>query len=635
MLHAIPILNWLLRLGPTNPIAVRLVQGGSRRQRHFYIRTAYLGVITLGLLYWLLTAAAHACEHVERALELAGAVSGAFISTAYLQIALICILAPVFMAGAIAQEANPKTWDILLTTPLSATQIVLGNLFGRLFFILALLFSSLPLFAVTQYFGGVPSRSIFLSYLIAACAAILVGAIAIALSVSRLVGKRAVFTFYIAVVSYLALTWAIDAVLGAGLAVPNTPSARYVSPVTALNPFLALHALLNPITYRVHPPGTYTGIAAWFLHSPVATWCWLSAGLSTALMAASTLTVRIGGIAGAGANRDRTAIPWYRKLFKLGAKGSDYRPSRTVWNNPIAWREAAARNATLSRILARWSFIVLGLLFALALTITFHTGSTSPDQYRLMLQATVWGELAVVGLVAINMAATAVAREREDGTLDLLLTTPITQSAYLFGKLRGLISYLLPLIAVPMGTLLIAGAYVTLASTSLLDAPIPLDTQGGLSRVGAINMDLPIILPEAGIYASIVTVPFIAMCVMIGLHWSLKSKGSLAAVVSTVAIVATVAGILGLCAWNAASDIPGLGPALSAFSPASIVYAGLAPEHALREPLAESRTLASVRMSMFIGSLIAAAIYIGFVYALHANMVRTFDMTVRKLAGNK
>ena len=32
---------------------------------------------------------------------------------------------------------------------------------------LALLGASLPLFALTQYFGGVPGRSIFASYLIA------------------------------------------------------------------------------------------------------------------------------------------------------------------------------------------------------------------------------------------------------------------------------------------------------------------------------------------------------------------------------------------------------------------------------------------------------------------------------------
>jgi ABC-type Na+ efflux pump permease subunit len=117
------------------------------------------------------------------------------------------------MAGAIAQEASPRTWEVLLSTPLSALQIVLGNLLGRLFFILGLLFASLPLFALTQYFGGVPGRSILASYLVAACAATLVGTIAIALSVSRMVGKRAVFAFYVAVVSYLAITFGIDRAL--------------------------------------------------------------------------------------------------------------------------------------------------------------------------------------------------------------------------------------------------------------------------------------------------------------------------------------------------------------------------------------------------------------------------------------
>src|SRR5262245_64617214 len=103
--------------------------------------------------------------------DLAEKGARSFEIVAYLQIGLICILAPVFMAGAIAQEADPRTWEVLLTTPMGALEIVLGNLFGRLFFILALLVSSLPLFALTQFFGGVPGRSIFASYGIAGSAA--------------------------------------------------------------------------------------------------------------------------------------------------------------------------------------------------------------------------------------------------------------------------------------------------------------------------------------------------------------------------------------------------------------------------------------------------------------------------------
>ena len=51
---------------------------------------------------------------------LAAAAAFSFGKASYFQVGLICLLAPVFMAGAIAQEANPRTWDILLTTPMSA-----------------------------------------------------------------------------------------------------------------------------------------------------------------------------------------------------------------------------------------------------------------------------------------------------------------------------------------------------------------------------------------------------------------------------------------------------------------------------------------------------------------------------------
>ena len=162
------VLRWLLRLGPTNPITVRLVQNGSRRSRHQYIRIAYLGALIIVLLWTLLIKAGGDELSYQ---ELAAAGSASFKWIAYLQIGLICVLAPVFMAGAIAAEADPRTWDILLTTPLRASEIVLGNLLGRLFFILALLFSSLPLFAITQYFGGVPGATIFSSYAIASGAA--------------------------------------------------------------------------------------------------------------------------------------------------------------------------------------------------------------------------------------------------------------------------------------------------------------------------------------------------------------------------------------------------------------------------------------------------------------------------------
>lgn len=612
------LLRWFLRLGPTNPIAVRLVSNGSRRSRHHYIRLAYLGTLIVVLLAALLTKTSGQGGSLSYT-QLAAAGATSFTWIAYLQIALICVLAPVFMAGAIAQEADPQTWDILLATPLGAGEIVLGNLFGRLFFILALIFSSLPLFAVTQFFGGVPGSSIFASYLIAACAALLVGAAAIALSVSRLVGRRAVFTFYVAVVSYVAVTIGVDRLITTG----------GVTLMTAINPFLALQALLDPTSYARATPGSLPGVRGFLLESPVTAWCVLSSGLSAALMAVSVATVRLGGIAGLGGMGGRGGIPWYRRMLGLGAAGAEHRPPRAVWHNPISWREAAARNATLSRILMRYAFILLGIALGPVLVFLFHSGQFSLLNFRTALLYTVMGELAVVGLVAINMAATSVSREREDGTLDLILTTPLTPGHYLTGKLQGIVAYLLPMLVVPVTTLLIAGVYVGFDGFGRGGVSIP----GIAAAPGVTPPTYPAVLPEAGILVALVAVPFSAFCVIVGMQWSLRSKGTITSVMATVGVIAAVAGLVGLCAWRAGSDVPSVGPVAAALSPASTVFASIFPEEGLAKTAATD--LGAARVGLAVGAVISAVLHVVVMLSLRASMTRGFDMTVRRLAGVK
>lgn len=620
-------LRWLLRLGPANPIAVRLVQNASRRSKHLYVRSAYLAVLILVLLWAMLGNTPGGAAVSYRELASAGATSFAWI--AYLQVGLICVIAPVFMAGAIAQESNPKTWDIVLTTPMSKLEIVLGNLFGRLFFVLALLFASLPLFALTQFFGGVPGKSIINAYIVSAGAATLVGAIAIALSVSRLAGQRAVFTFYVSVVTYIATTIAIDAWLGSrGMGMG--PKGSGVTLVTALNPFLAIRAQLSPTTYPSADPGAYTGLAGFMLASPAAAWSTFSILISVLLAGFSTLTVRSGGLK--RVTQNAANAPWYRRIFGLRGADAEHRPPRTVWSNPIAWREAAARNATLGRMLARWSFVTLGGLTAVAVVVLYHIGTLNQNDFQFIIKSLVFTEVFLIALVALNMAATAVAGEREDGTLDLILTTPITPKLYLAGKMRGLVAYLLPLIAVPVFTLLVAGLYTLVGGLGKKEL-----VSYAYKIPGGTSMDVPVIIPEAGIVLAIMFVPFIAFCVMIGLHWSLKSKGTLSAVVGTVAVVFITSGILGMCGWASASDMPVIGPALATLSPASLIDAMISPVNRLDETINQTggSGLATARVAMAVGAIVSAGIYIAIVYGVLTAMVRNFDFTVRKLAGTK
>ena len=606
------VVRWFLNLLPTTPMVVRLVQGGSRRTRHLIIRASYLGVLIVVLLAMLLPSQAG----VQNYRDLAAAGAHAFEIVAYLQLILICILSPVFMAGAIAQESSPRTWEILLTTPLSSLQMVLGVLSGRLFFVLALLAASLPLFAITQYFGGVPGRSVLLSYAVSGCAALTVGAVAVALAVTRLTGRRAVFAFYVAVVTYLAVTIAIDARMGPG-----------VTYITSINPFLALKSLLAPSSYpkpddiQLAAMGT---MSRFMLGSPVGAWCSLSAGLSVFLIALSTITVRTIG-------RSPGGVPWYRRMFGLGAKDAGTRKARGVGMNPIAWREATARQGTLGKILARWSFIALGFLWGAGILIFFHSGGMAPKTFRSLLLTTVWTEIAVILLIAVNVSATAISREREDGTLDLLLTTPITQKEYLYGKLRGLVTFLLPLLSVPLGMLLLACIYVLFDGFGAPSSQIMLSVTSSSS---ARAITVPVVLSETGLLMPIVTIPFMALAVMVGLQWSLRSKGTIASVIGAVGVLGSTAGVCGLIGWKAGEAIPFLGSVAVAMNPVTLIYAACFPEDAVAGSLAGGAPLGPARFSLGVGAVIAAAAYVGLVFAILSSMVKTFDVTTRKLAGS-
>ena len=83
----------------------------------------------------------------------------------------------------------------------------------------------------------------------------------------------------------------------------------------------------------------------------------------------------------------------------------------------------------------------------------------SAAQVRNFLLGAVIVEFAVILLIVTNAAASTVTREKEDGTLDLLLTTPITSRYYIWGKLRGLVSFVLPLVAVPVVSVLMFIVY--------------------------------------------------------------------------------------------------------------------------------------------------------------------------------
>ena len=652
--------RWLWRLGPGNPMVVRIVASGSRQRRHLAARMGYLGLL-VGLVVVGLLLGPGLGSSVDLS-DLAKAGSQVFRIVAYGQVIGVCLLAPLFMAGAIASEQSGKTYDILLTTPLSNLQVVLGSLVGRLFFVLALLLSGLPLFAVVLVFGGVRAGSVLTAFGVAACTAVLVGSVAVGLSVVRAGGRKAVYLFVIGVAAYLVLVYGIDRWLLR--VVDPRPTTTWL---TVFHPLLVLESSLLSSDYRPPTVGELTAGG----DAELGWWGWARAyplrGFAAWTLGLSGLLV-LGAAAGLRRIGQGESV-WLGKVaraLRLG-RGERTRAAREVAGNPIAWREAKTRGRFFSGIVGRWGFAVVGWSAAGLLVWGYHSGRLPalPDTSQARAAASaglgvhggpmlpahevfwrglsllVMLEVAVVCLVAIYMSAGCVSREREDGTLDILLTTPISPRQYVWGKLRGLVRFVGWLLAVPVVTLLGAGGYVWVGRaqgwpTATFTHYVPVTAGPGSAGVvgggggGGSVPGLPVLLPEAGLWLAVMLVPFVALCVAAGMSWSLRSRGVVGAVVPTLGIMGAVVLVLGLCGVSTFGQTPVVGPIVNALSPLTGVLMLIDPWDRV-SGFAEATGFG--RGSLAFAALAAAGGYGALVWAMIGSMVGNFDRTVRELSG--
>lgn len=591
------------RLLPANPIVVRVVHGGSKRAQHLWVRGGYLVVLLLVMLATQLAQGDSSDSLVERAKT----STRVFELISILQLGMMCFLAPVFTAGAITQEKDAETFNVLLTTPLTNAQIVLGSLLSRLFFVIMLLLSGLPIFCITMLYGGVTAHQIFLSFGIAGCTAVLTGSLAILTSIMRVGTRGTVFSFYAGIALFLF----------GGLALgywPQTHVLESIPPgakegMSWLAPFHPILALMVALNQTPPPDALAVQHYGWpfntMLASPHTAYMWLTLLGSTVMVVLATFFVRRGARLG--------ELNWWTRLWRKWVRtttnGERIRRARRVWSNPVAWREAATRGSAASSSLARYGYIVCGVVAAALLLIFHHAEGSKPGvPARDWLSGVVLIEFVTVMLMAINAAATAITREREDGTMELLLSTPLTSRYIVWGKLRGLVSFTIPLMAVPAGTVLLLAIHDLAFS---IDPPVV--------SLGSALLLCPLLL----VYS--------ALTCILGLQMSLKSKRSVQAVLASVGILVVVGFGLGLCALGSVSAAGPLGALLAPLTFVTAVWIVLNPDFVVDQMrLATRLPTPDVQVYLVIGTIIAIGLYSAIVVGIYKSMVRDFDMIVRK-----
>lgn len=682
--------NYLWRLLPANPILLRVVETGGKRTRDLIIRCIYLGALVLLVLFSLgNTDTGSLSQLTIRSTEI-------FAKLSTFQLVLVALLAPIFTAGAITQEKDSQTYDILLATPLSNGQVVLGSLLSRLFFVFALLLSGIPIFSITQVFGGVAIGDIVLSVLISAVTALITGSLAIAIATFKVGTRRTIFSFYLFNVLYLVGLHLLDQVSSLWVPLDNAvvlaPGARPIGWLTPFHPFLALQSVLDPIHYVTPslsqlPEGLRGWPVGWMLTHPVAFYLLFTTLLSMLLVSPSILLLR--RMAQSTTTLQSTLLKWIPVVNRERA-----RKPRTVWHNPIAWREAKTKASASRATFIRLAFILAGMIGAIILLVRFSTEAGVPryfvdrgsydagtatvfihndpqktfltnDRTVVMLdgnevdrsylngryeveskgQATINGskvinsirlrtiermmsakdvrtfllgiilvEVTAILLIITNAAASTVTREKEDGTLDLLLATPITSRYYIWGKINGLISFVLPLLTVPVAS---CAVFVVYDLFRALRSPTPIDW---------------IVLPESILLIPAMLVVVLAFASLVGMHMSLRCRTTVWAVMSSVGIMLGVCGVLTWCGNSILSNMrfeSGYA-AIAAFSPFTMLWLLITPGSIIGEIGSGGTLDAGARIALFIAAAVAICAYGAIVYAMYTSMVKNFDMTIRK-----
>jgi len=159
-----------------NPVTLKELRARMRGARAFATLTVYLGLMA-GFAVTLYILCGSSLNLADGALQSGAIGRTLFTGLVGLELFLITFIVPAFTAGAITGERERQTFDLLRTTLLSPSALILGKLLSALAFIFLLLLAAIPLQSIAFLFGGVSELEIVLSFVILFVTAIALGTI--------------------------------------------------------------------------------------------------------------------------------------------------------------------------------------------------------------------------------------------------------------------------------------------------------------------------------------------------------------------------------------------------------------------------------------------------------------------------
>jgi ABC-type transport system involved in multi-copper enzyme maturation permease subunit len=359
--------------------------------------------------------------------------------TAFLvaQLLAVVLITPAVVGGAIAEEKERGTLDFLRSSLLTNREIVLGKLAARLAFVGGVVLAGLPVLALTSLFGGVDLNVLLAGYGITAVAAVSLGAFSLHQAVIRDTLRDVLVWVY---------------VMTAGLTAFGA-CCGCIPPLAALSPPSALGWLLIHPRALPSEPEFWANLGAFVgLH-----------GIATAVFTA----LAVARVRSAPPRRPPAQRPVHPDALPAAYRSVAFPPDRdpdpddwagvrvqrtqrafTVQRlgdaDPFVWRElyfsgrpAWAESGALTGCgIGALSVIafVLGMALFFSALDKVNRGRWIGEAVNPVARLALTGTAVVLGLALGARTAAAVARERQQRTLDGLLTLPVRRAELLRAK---------------------------------------------------------------------------------------------------------------------------------------------------------------------------------------------------------
>ncbi len=391
--------GWRVGVGP---VFVYEWLTSSRRWQGYALRAAFLLLLlSVLVVIWNSSLPFDTTSPIRM---MAGFGEAFFVGVVGMQLTLVLLAAPAATAGAICLDRARGTLTHMLVTDLSNAEIVLGKLAARLVPVLGIVACTLPLMEILALMGGVDPDALLGAFVVTVGVAILGCSLALVFSLS--VGKTHEALLGTYAVWGLWLLWR-----------PIVGVARQWFPGLIAPPPLAADPFWLAFAPYWAPSAVTWDDYAWFLG--------VTAGISAILIGVAVLRVR------AIVTRDvvkRAPAPSLLDRLRGRLAPGRYLPRPSLDWNPVFWREWHRSRPS------RWARAVNTLYFGIAAFFSLTVVAMQSVQGAAMVN----GLQVFAGLLLLSVtAAASLAEERVRGSLDVLMTTPLSTRQIVLGKWLG------------------------------------------------------------------------------------------------------------------------------------------------------------------------------------------------------